>query len=81
MDTMDYEEIIKNCESEIVRYEKIRLIYLDNRLEADWIDWVNNRMDNFISKENKRIANFRRMMRHQKKSGKSVDTVILYHSK
>ena len=34
---------------EIKRYESIRQIYLDNGMDADW---VNNRMDILIDKEN-----------------------------
>ena len=52
---------------EIKRYESIRQIYLDNGMDADW---VNNRMDILIDKENEHWARFTRLMLYQQRRDK-----------
>jgi hypothetical protein len=59
----EYPEVIEGHKREILRFENIRQIYLNKGLDADW---VNKRIDNFIDKENERLARFTRVMLYQR---------------
>jgi hypothetical protein len=61
----EYPDMIESNRQEILRYESIRQLYLDDkRLDADW---VNNRIDNLIDKANERLARFTRLMHYQQR--------------
>jgi hypothetical protein len=53
-------QLLESNRNALIRYESIRQIYLDKGMDADW---VNNRIDGFIDKENKCLQRCIRLMR------------------
>ena len=60
MDSLQYFELLEKHRSTIIYFETARQIYLEKGLD---IDWVNNRFDSLISREDKCLERQLNMMR------------------
>ena len=56
---IELKETLERFEKSIVRYENIRQIYLEEKMD---VDWVNNRINNFIKTDIDKLYQYIRMI-------------------
>ncbi len=56
---IELKETLERFEKSIVRYENIRQIYLKEKMD---VDWVNNRINNFIKTDIDKLYQYIRMI-------------------
>ena len=56
---IELKETLERFEKSIVRYENIRQIYLEEEMD---VDWVNNRINNFIKTDIDKLYQYIRMI-------------------
>ena len=56
---IELKETLERFEKSIIRYENIRQIYLEEKMD---VDWVNNRINNFIKTDIDKLYQYIRMI-------------------
>ena len=59
-DLVEIKKTLERFEKDIIRYENIRKMYLEEEMD---VNWVNNRIDNFIKTDIDKLSKYITMVR------------------